>query len=106
MSSKSSGWGRKRAWDRHEWTPAQRRGIHARDGGTCHVCGSQGAMEADHVIPLSEGGSTDPEENGRSICAVPCHREKSREEARRGYARLKASGRLPAEPHPFRMMEP
>ncbi len=102
MRSKQSGWGRKRAWDRQEWTPAQRRYIHARDSGTCHVCGSQGATEADHVIPLAEGGSNDPDENGRSICS-PCHVAKSREESRRGYERLKASGRLPAEPHPFRM---
>lgn len=101
---KSSGWGRERPWKRREWTPAQRRYIHARDAGTCHMCGRQGATIADHVIPLAEGGSSDPDTNGRSICSE-CHEPKSREEARRGYERHRAQLRLPPEPHPFHMME-
>jgi len=48
----------------------------------CHVCGYPGANEADHVIPLAEGGP-DTTANMRPIHAEPCHREKTAEEARR-----------------------
>lgn len=48
----------------------------------CHVCGQGDADEADHVIPLAEGGQ-DTEENMRPIHSVPCHRTKTQDEARR-----------------------
>ncbi|WP_077138325.1 HNH endonuclease [Flaviflexus massiliensis] len=47
----------------------------ARANGRCEVQGPncQGrAVEADHIIPLMDGGSHDPE-NGRAVCR-PCHR--------------------------------
>jgi 5-methylcytosine-specific restriction enzyme A len=30
-----------------------------RDGGQCYVCGGLGADEADHVTPISQGGTHD-----------------------------------------------
>jgi 5-methylcytosine-specific restriction endonuclease McrA len=41
-----------------------------RDRGACVLCGRL-AVEVDHIIPLSEGGSDSPG-NLRSLCA-PCH---------------------------------
>lgn len=53
-----------------------------RDEGKCHVCGEYGADQADHVIPVSEGG--DPGvDNMAAIHAEPCHRVKTAEEAKR-----------------------
>jgi len=54
----------------------------ARDHGICHVCGKGGADQADHLRPLSQGG-TDSEANMAAIHAEPCHREKSQAEAQR-----------------------
>lgn len=48
----------------------------------CHVCGDPMADEVDHVVPLAEGGPDD-ESNLRPIHSVPCHRDKTAEEARR-----------------------
>lgn len=48
----------------------------------CHVCGQPGGNEADHVVPLAEGGADD-ESNMRPIHAVPCHRDKTAAEASR-----------------------
>lgn len=53
-----------------------------RDDGVCHVCGKPGADEADHVIPLAEGGE-DHVDNMRAIHSKPCHAAKTQEEARR-----------------------
>lgn len=52
------------------------------------------------MIPISEGGSNSTD-NGRAIHADPCHANKSREEAARGYARRQARLHLPPEPRPF-----
>ena len=49
----------------------------------CHVCSNPGSDEADHVIPLAEGGA-DTAANMRPIHSEPCHREKTAEEAQRG----------------------
>jgi 5-methylcytosine-specific restriction endonuclease McrA len=32
----------------------------ARDRGVCHLCGKQGANTADHLIPISRGGTDSP----------------------------------------------
>lgn len=47
-----------------------------RDDTICHVCGHPGADEADHVVPLSQGGS-DTLDNLKPIHREPCHREKT-----------------------------
>lgn len=31
-----------------------------RDGGICHICGNPGATTADHIIPVSLGGTDNP----------------------------------------------
>ena len=51
----------------------------------CHVCGYPGATEADHVIPLAEGGP-DTLGNMRPI-HHDCHVAKTAEEAQRGRQR-------------------
>lgn len=53
-----------------------------RDDTICHVCGHLGANEADHIIPLAEGGA-DTVENMAAIHAHPCHRDKTQQEAAR-----------------------
>lgn len=62
-----------------------RRVIH-RDGGICYVCRQPGADQADHVIPIVEGGADD-EDNMRAIHGAPCHADKTRAEAARARAR-------------------
>lgn len=62
---------------------ARSRKILMRDRYVCHVCGGFGANQADHVIPLAEGGQDD-ESNLAAIHAEPCHRAKTAREAARG----------------------
>jgi 5-methylcytosine-specific restriction protein A len=78
-------------WQKRPGTPARLTGARAvrrrqrilgRHGRVCHVCGRRGADQVDHVIPLAEGG-TDTDENLRPIHDQPCHRNKTREEAKR-----------------------
>lgn len=52
-----------------------------RDDTICHVCGYPGADQADHVVPLAEGG-LDTVENMAAIHSEPCHREKTDRESR------------------------
>lgn len=102
MSKSRSNWSRDtrrvtfKAW--------QVRFILNRDRSVCYVCGLEGADQADHVIPIAEGGPNHTD-NGRAIHAEPCHTIKSREEAERGYARHRAKLTLTAEPHPFDVQE-
>lgn len=58
-----------------DWWPL-RNSILERDGGICSYCGSDGPkMCADHVVPLSRGGSNDPE--NLVACCGPCNVSKS-----------------------------
>lgn len=91
-----SGWDRR--GPRARFSSAQVRIILRRDRRTCYRCGAE-ATEADHVVPIAEGGANDLS-NGRAICA-PCHTEKSNEEQQRGYERRMKKLRLPPDPHPF-----
>lgn len=84
--------------------PWQVRFILRRDHHVCYVCGLSGADQADHVIPIAEGGANHTE-NGKAIHAEPCHSTKSRREAERGYARHRAQLRLTPESHPFDVQE-
>lgn len=95
-----SNWGREQSRAKPEFTAAQRKFILRRDRFVCHVCGGEGANQADHVIPLAEGGAHHVD-NGAAIHDTPCHDNKTREEAARGYARRMAQLKLPREPHPF-----
>lgn len=75
-----------------------------RDGGVCARCEvaagprldpdgliREVGWEADHIIPLHRGGPN-AMENLQTLC-VPCHREKSADEAReRARIRREASG--------------
>lgn len=101
MSRSRSNWSRETR--RIEFTPAQKRFILRRDRSVCCKCGGH-ADQADHVIPIAEGGANDVE-NGAAICDA-CHLIKSREEAQRGYARRQARLHLPPEPRPFDHFEP
>lgn len=68
--------------------------IYDRDGGICQVCGievrigkedrydkSPDLAEIDHIIPVIDGGTNDPE-NLRLLC-LACNRKKAGEDARR-----------------------
>lgn len=65
---------------------ARARRVITRDGTICHVCGIAGANQADHVIPVAEGGADD-ESNMRAIHGIPCHAEKSAAESARARSR-------------------
>lgn len=57
-----------------EWWPL-RNSILERDGYVCRYCGDQPErMCADHVIPLSRGGSND--ETNLVACCLPCNSSK------------------------------
>lgn len=75
-----------------EWQ-ALVRVVLARDEYICQACGLPGADTADHIIPVSEGGSRKDLANLRALHQEPCHREKTQEEARRGAARARAARR-------------
>lgn len=98
MSRSPSNWSRDTR--RVVFKPWQVRFILRRDRGVCYVCGGEGADQADHVIPIAEGGANHTD-NGKAIHAEPCHANKSRAESERGYARYRAQLRLKPEPHPF-----
>ena len=76
-----------------------------RYGRRCYLCGAVGvALEKDHVIPVTEGGTNDPD-NCAPIC-TPCHKLKSERERIRAYRRRQAKAKRPAEPHPSEGLTP
>lgn len=52
----------------------------------CMACGEKQATEADHIIPISEGGAGLSLENGQGLCHR-CHWYKTRQEIRRSNRR-------------------
>lgn len=72
--------------------------VRARDHGVCEACGSVGGeWEADHRVPLAEGGTNDLS-NYRTLC-IPCHRAATRELAARMARARRAAGDLFSGPH-------
>ncbi len=67
-----------------------RRGAELRDEGKCALCGAQGgAWEADHTVPLCEGG-LNLLSNIRTLCRA-CHLSETRALTARRVARRKAA---------------
>lgn len=77
---------RRRAWDRDrkraqrslrlsesEWLPLVA-SILKRDGHKCTYCGSTEKLTADHVVPLTRGGTND--ESNLTACCIPCNSKK------------------------------
>lgn len=48
--------------------------VFRRDGGRCRQCGSQSELQYDHIIPVSMGGASTPD-NLQILCG-PCNRRK------------------------------
>lgn len=90
------GWPRKRAYPTVMREAILRRDPVCRCKGCrhCEVGCRQAATEADHIVPVAEGGR-DTMANGQGLCAG-CHAWKTRQETIRGMNRWK----LPAERHP------
>lgn len=67
---------------RRKLTPTQKAEIVARQNGRCAICGRElvGAVHMDHRIALGLGGADHPD-NIQALCAIPCHREKTDEDA-------------------------
>lgn len=87
-------------WRRVGFPPPTRRAILARDP-ICQACGTAPSTDADHIVPVAEGGS-EHITNGQGLCAE-CHQVKSDAERQRGLAR--GNQRRPREqrkpePHP------
>ena len=49
-----------------------------RDGWKCVQCGRRAGLCVDHIIPISEGGDMYSESNLQTLCAFPCHNNKTR----------------------------
>ena len=77
---------RRRAWDRQrkreqrglrlpgkEWFPLVGQ-ILKRDGHKCTYCAAVGDLTADHVVPLTRGGSNHP--SNLTACCLPCNTKK------------------------------
>ena len=54
----------------------------------CRACGSTERLEADHIIPIAEGGARFDAANGQTLCH-DCHERKSMRERLRGAARAR-----------------
>jgi len=61
-----SGWGQQR----------RARDVLERDRGICHLCGLAGADQADHLVPLAEGGTDDM--SNMAAAHRLCHQAKGR----------------------------
>jgi len=86
-------------WSRYTPDPTRPRGrawrelalyILDRDEHRCYVCGELGADQVDHVRNIADDGARWSPSNLAAIHDDPCHRDKSREEAKRGAMRARA----------------
>lgn len=62
-----------------EETRAFRRAVLAREPN-CRHCGNP-ATQADHIVPVADGGTNDPATNGQGLCDE-CHATKTKHEHR------------------------
>ncbi|TXG88253.1 HNH endonuclease [Rhodococcus rhodnii] len=106
MAFRSGGPSRTGTTEHRRWA----RQVKARDRWRCRRCGFQGSatakpadVEADHVIPIAEGGAEFDLANGQTLCRR-CHRAKTEAEAARG--RAARSPRRPRPVHPSRRARP
>lgn len=58
-----------------------RRAVFERDGWKCVKCGRMGALECDHIDPITSGGDWFDPDNLQSLCRG-CHIAKSAGESR------------------------
>ncbi len=77
-----------------EWRKARQAAL-ARAGGRCEQCGSRRALQVDHIIPVSQGG-THGLGNLQVLCSGPgsCHARKTAAEGG-GY---RSRGKTAADP--------
>ena len=55
-----------------------REAVLKRDGYLCQKCGVvSGDPEVDHVMPIAKGGAIWDLSNLQTLCAFPCHRDKT-----------------------------
>ena len=55
----------------------------ARDERKCRECGKRwGRFEVDHIVSLKRGGAEYDQNNLQTLCAFPCHNEKTSRENR------------------------
>ncbi|KKN78117.1 hypothetical protein LCGC14_0353440 [marine sediment metagenome] len=68
-------------WVRRNWTMLKRY-VHERDDWTCQLCGTRRYgnrhNDADHIIPISDGGDEFEPDNVRTLCHR-CHKKVTRE---------------------------
>lgn len=62
----------------HRFRQGQRQRLLGHAGHRCQRCGSRDALELDHIIPVTHGGTND-DENALVLCKA-CHLEKTRAE--------------------------
>jgi len=77
---------RKRA--SNNFTPSQKKSLLRRSGHACQRCGATKKLEADHVLPVWNGGTNDLG-NGQILCR-PCHREKTKADVSAYWSRCAA----------------
>ena len=79
-----------------------RRAVLDRSDGRCAIAGPRcdgAAVEADHIVPVAEGGAEHDVTNGQGVC-TPCHAAKTAAEAARGRQRRRDAARRPRRRHP------
>ena len=68
--------------NRREWKRLRLRALD-RDNWQCQKCGRRGrgrTLEVDHVISVAQGGAANDLNNLQTLCAFPCHADKTRAE--------------------------
>ena len=65
---------KKEGWASPNLTMAQRRRVLERDDHRCRACGATDRLEIDHVIPISQGGTS--EDDNLQVLCNPCNRVK------------------------------